>query len=215
MAGFPGIVRAQTSTVRIAASSAATQADGYFADQLGLFKQAGITATITATGRGSETLQMVARGDIDMASATPQAIANAIIHDIPIRIVAVGAVYVDPPAVGLYVAKDSTIKSPADLKNTTVAVNSLGDSQTLGVWQWMADNKVDPSSVKIVEVPFSAITAALAQGDRRRMPRGTVHCGRQRRNSTRAQRLCKPRSPSGRSVSGTPKPTSSRRTPRW
>jgi NitT/TauT family transport system substrate-binding protein len=160
-AGFPGIVRAQASTVRIAASSAATQAEGYFADQLGAFKQAGINATISATGRGSETLQMVARGDIDIASATPQAIANAIIHDIPIRIIAIGAVYVDPPAVGLYVAKDSTIKSAADLKNTTVAVNSLGDSQTLGVWQWMADNKVDSSSVKIVEIPFSAISAAL------------------------------------------------------
>ena len=61
----------------------------------------------------------------------------------------------------LAVLKDSTIKSPADLAGSTVGVNSLGDSQTLGVWQWLANNRLDPASVKIVEIPFSAIGAAL------------------------------------------------------
>src|SRR6202021_2716733 len=82
-AGVPAIVRAQTSAIRIAASSAATQAEGYFADQLGFFKQAGLSATITTTGRGAETLEAVVRGDIDIASATPEGIAKAIIHNIP------------------------------------------------------------------------------------------------------------------------------------
>lgn len=94
--GFPAVVRAQTSTLRIAASTAATQAEGYFADQLGFFKQAGITATISTTGRGSETIEAVVRGDIDMASATPEGIANAVIHNIPLRIIATGAIYVEP-----------------------------------------------------------------------------------------------------------------------
>jgi NitT/TauT family transport system substrate-binding protein len=163
--GFPAIVRAQTSTLRMAASAAATQAEGYFADQLGFFKQAGITVTINTTARGAETLAGISRGDLDIASATPQGIANAIIHNIPLRIIGIGAIYVDPPAVGLYVAKDSKISRASDLSNTTVAVNSLNDSQTLGVWQWMNDNKVDPSTVKIVEIPFSAIGAALKRGE--------------------------------------------------
>lgn len=165
LGGFPAIVRAQTSTLRMAASAAATQAEGYFADQLGYFKQAGITVSINTTARGAETLAGISRGDLDIASATPQGVANAIIHNIPLRIIGIGAIYVDPPAVGLYVAKDSKISRPADLANTTVAVNSLNDSQSLGVWQWMSDNKVDPSTVKIVEIPFSAIGAALKRGE--------------------------------------------------
>ena len=165
LGGFPAVVRAQTSTLRMAASAAATQAEGYFADQLGYFKQAGITVTINTTARGAETLAGISRGDLDIASATPQGVANAIIHNIPLRIIGIGAIYVDPPAVGLYVAKDSKISRPSDLSNTTVAVNSLNDSQSLGVWQWMSDNKVDPSTVKIVEIPFSAIGAALKRGE--------------------------------------------------
>lgn len=159
--GFPAIVRAQASSVRMAASGAATQAEGYFADQLGVFKAAGITTTITTTLRGAETLAAVSRGDIDIAAATPEGIANAILHNIPLKIIAIGGIFTEPPAVGLFVSKDSAIKSPADLTGTTVAVNSLGDSQSLGVWQWMVNAKVDPSTVKIVEIPFAAIPAAL------------------------------------------------------
>lgn len=163
--GFPAIVRAQTSTLRIGASTAATQAEGYFADQLGFFKQAGITATITTTGRGAETLEAVVRGDLDLASTTPEGVANAVIHNIPLRIVATGAIYVEPPAVGLFVVKGSPLKRPADFVNATVGVNSLNDSQSLGLWQWMADNHVDPSSVKIIEIPFASMAASLKRKD--------------------------------------------------
>ena len=162
---FPTPARAQTSTVRIAASAAATQAEAYYADQLGFFKQAGITATLSSAARSAETLQLVARGDIDVASATPEGIANAIIHGIPVRIVAIGAIYVEPAAIGLYVAKDSPIKGAADLANAIVGVNSLNDSQSLGVWAWMSDNHVDPSKVKIVEIPFPSMAAALKRKD--------------------------------------------------
>jgi NitT/TauT family transport system substrate-binding protein len=160
-AGFPAIVRAQTSTIRIAASSAATQAEGYFAEQLGIFKQFGISSTITTTGRGAETLEAVVRGDIDVASTTPEGVANAVLHNIPLKIIAVGTIFVEPAPVILAVAKDSTIKNASDLVNTTLGVNSLNDSQTLGVWQWMVNNKIDPTRVKIVEIPFASISAAL------------------------------------------------------
>jgi NitT/TauT family transport system substrate-binding protein len=165
LSAFPAVVRAQTSTVSIAASAAATQAEAYYADQLGYFKQAGITATLSSAARSAETLQLVARGDIDVASATPEGIANAVIHNIPVRIIAIGTIYVEPAAVGLYVAKDSTIKGPADLADGVVGVQSLGDSQSLGVWAWMSDNHVDPSKVKIVEMPFPSMAAALTRKD--------------------------------------------------
>ena len=162
---FPARVRAQSSSVRIAASPAATQAEAYFADQLGYFKAAGITATLSTAARSAETLAGVARGDIDVASATPEGIANAIIHNIPLRIIAIGTIYVEPAALGLFVAKDSTVKTAADLASAVVGVNSLNDTQSLGVWQWMVDNKVDPSKVKILEIPFPSMAAAIKRKD--------------------------------------------------
>ena len=48
LAAFPPTARAQAASVRIAASAAATQAEAYYADQLGFFKQAGITATLSS-----------------------------------------------------------------------------------------------------------------------------------------------------------------------
>ncbi len=161
LASFPALVRAERASVRIAASPAATQAEAYYAEQLGIFKQAGISTTLSTASRGAETLAGIARGDIDVAHATPQGIANAVIHNIPLKIFAAGAIYVEPAAVGLYVTKDSPMKGAADLVNATIAVNSLNDSQSLGVWAWMSDNHVDPTTVKIIEIPFSSMAAAL------------------------------------------------------
>ena len=165
LTAFPARVRAQSSTVRIAASNAATQAEAYYADQLGYFKSAGITVTLSSAARSAETLAGVARGDIDIASATVQGIANAIIHNIPLRIIALGTIYVEPPALGLYVAKDSTVRTASDLETAVLGVNSLNDTQSLGLWQWMADNKVDSSKVKILEIPFASMAAAIKRKD--------------------------------------------------
>ena len=110
-------------------------------------------------------MSAVARGDIDVGSATPEGIANAIIHNIPVRIIAPGTIYVEPAALGLYVAKDSPIKGPGELARAVVGVNSLNDSQSLGVWAWMSDNRVDPSAVKVVEIPFPSMAAALKRKD--------------------------------------------------
>lgn len=162
----PHIARAQNSTVRVGASPAATQAEAYYAEQLGIFKAAGISTTQTIVTRSSDSLAAVIAGDLDVGSTTPQAIGNAIIHGIPIRVIATGAVYAgNPPPVQLFVAKNSTLSDAKSFENSTFAVQTLNDTQTLGMLVWLQQNKVDTTKIKFIEMPFSTMAAALARGE--------------------------------------------------
>lgn len=158
---------AQTlSSVHFAASPAATQAEAYYAEQLGFFKQAGITTTQTFVTRGPDALAGVLGGDFDVGSSTPPSIANAIIRGIRIRVIAPGMVYVGNPApFGLFVLNDSPIHGPRDMDGATVAVQNLNDQQQLGVLAWLDQSRAEASRVKFIEMPFSTMTAALQRGE--------------------------------------------------
>lgn len=161
----PRRVWAQTAAVRVGASPASTQAEAYYAEQLGFFKHAGIATTQTIVTRGADSLAGVVRGDLDVGSTTPPSIANAIIHEIPIRIIATGAVYTDPPPFQLFVAKDSPLHDARSLERAVVAVQTLNDSQMLGVWTWFEQSGVDTTRAKFIEMPFSTMPAALKRGE--------------------------------------------------
>jgi ABC-type nitrate/sulfonate/bicarbonate transport system substrate-binding protein len=108
----PGRAWAQTSAsaIRIGTSPASTQAEAYYAEQLGFFKQAGITTTQTFVTRSTDTLAAIIRGDLDIGLTSPQAIANAIIHGVPIQIIATAAVFAgNPPPTQLFVPKGSAL----------------------------------------------------------------------------------------------------------
>lgn len=164
-AALPRRAWAQTAPIRVGTSPAATQAEAYYADQLGFFKAAGLTVTQTIVTRGIDSLAGVVASTLDVGMTTPQALANAIIHEIPIQVIATGAVYADPPPFQLYVEKDAPQRDARSLERATIAVQTLGDSQTLGIWAWMAQNRVDTTEVKFIEMPFGTMAAALKRGE--------------------------------------------------
>jgi NitT/TauT family transport system substrate-binding protein len=163
----PRLVGAQASTVRVGASAAATQAEAYYAEQLGMFKQAGITTQQTIVTRSSDTLSAIVRGDLDVGSTTPQAIANAIIHGIPIVVIATGGVFAgDPAPVQLLVSKKAPLRNDAKAyERATIAVQTLNDSQSLGVLAWFQRNHVDTTKVKFIEITFPTMSVALDRGE--------------------------------------------------
>jgi len=161
----PAVTFAQASPLRFAASPAATQAEAYYADQLGFFKKAGITITNTIVARGAAAVEGVISGDFDIGSSTPPNIANAIVHGVPLRVIAPGPVYAEPPPFDLCVAKDSPIHTAGDFANVTIAVQTLSDDLTLGILAWLDQNHVDTTKVKFVEMPFPAMAPALARGE--------------------------------------------------
>jgi NitT/TauT family transport system substrate-binding protein len=161
----PGRAFAQSAPVRYAASPAATQAEAYYAEQLGFFKQAGISTIGTIVARGAAAVSGVISGDYDIGSSTPPSIASAIVHGIPLRVIAPGPVYVDPPPFQLFVAKDSPIRTARDLMNSTIAVQTLNDDQGLGILAWLDQNHVDTTKVKFIEMTFPTMPAALTRGE--------------------------------------------------
>ncbi len=160
-------VWAQASTVRVGASAAATQAEAYYAEQLGMFKQAGITTQQTIVRRSSDSLPAMVRGDLDVGSTTPQVIANAIIHGIPIQVIATGGVFAgDPSPVQLLVSNKAPLRNDAKAyEHATVAVQTLNDSQSLGMLAWLKQNHVDTTKVKFLEITFPAMSVALDRGE--------------------------------------------------
>ena len=161
----PRRILAQAAPLRFAASPASTQAEAFYADKLGFFRQAGITATETLVTRGADAVNGVVDGDFDIGCSTPPSIANAIIHNLPIRIIAPGPVYVNPAPFGLYVAKTSPVRRAQDLLNTIIATQTLNDDGTLGILAWLDQNHVDTTKVKFIELTFPSMAPALMRGE--------------------------------------------------
>lgn len=61
----------------------------------------------------------------------------------------------------IVVKGDSPVKSPADLKDTTVALNAIGNIGDLALAHTMTNHGLDRDDVKFVEIPFPEMAAAI------------------------------------------------------
>ena len=68
------------------------------------------------------------------------------------------------PVNALMVAKNSPIKTARDLDGKTVAVPGLGTGADYTVRDWLRANGADLATIKIIELPYSAMPAALEAG---------------------------------------------------
>jgi ABC-type nitrate/sulfonate/bicarbonate transport system substrate-binding protein len=131
----------------------------------GAFARAGLDVTMQGQRSGSAVASGVAGGtyQIGKISMYPLILAHA--KGIPFVIVAGGGLSTPQnPITGLLARPDSPIKTPADLKGKTVGVGSLTDMFSLTMRAWMDKHGVDPTSLKMVEIPISALGAAIAEG---------------------------------------------------
>jgi len=79
--------------------------------------------------------------------------------------IAPGGVYISSaPTAGLIVAKTSSIKTAADLAGKTIAVPALRSLAEITTKAWLDQNHVDVGTQKFLELPYSAMDAALAAG---------------------------------------------------
>jgi NitT/TauT family transport system substrate-binding protein len=83
---------------------------------------------------------------------------------VPVKIVAPSTVYTLSYPFGILVKKDAPIQTAADLNGKTFATPSLNDYSSLFLQAWVDQNGGNAQSMKAVELPSSAMTAALGQG---------------------------------------------------
>jgi NitT/TauT family transport system substrate-binding protein len=151
--------------IRVGEVNTDLYAEGYYALEAGMFKAAGLNVQVTTFATGGASATALAGNAVDVAITNPIALANAITHDVPWVIVALGGVYSSKaPSTALCVGSKSALRVPADFAGKTVAVSSLGNLEQIGFQQWLATNGVDPSAVRFVELKSTQMAPALERG---------------------------------------------------
>lgn len=136
-----------------------------WAEQSGIFRRYGLDVHIDAQRSGSAVAAGVAGGAYQFGKSSLMALIAAHARKVPIVIVAPGGIYdASHPINGLIVKVDSPLKSGADFNGKTIAVSSLGDLYTIGTYAWLEKTGGDWTSVKLVELPISAVFEAVVSG---------------------------------------------------
>jgi ABC-type nitrate/sulfonate/bicarbonate transport system substrate-binding protein len=133
--------------------------------QSGLFRRNGLDVQLSPERSGPAITAGVAGGayQIGKASITPLILAHA--KGLQFVIVAPAGVYTSAaPIDGMFVPKESPVKTGADLNGKTFGVYGIGDIYTISARAWMEKNGGDPNSLKFVELPISAMVEAIATG---------------------------------------------------
>jgi NitT/TauT family transport system substrate-binding protein len=165
---FPAGAFAQTATpVKASWSPSDLSSPGYYARDLGYFRDAGLDLHVEPNTSGAAVAAAVAGGTIEIGFSNLLALVVAYEKGIPFTMIASGnlAVAGPHPAIGLLsVKKSSPIHVAKDLEGKTVAVDSLGSFSVPGVRNWMDKAGADSKTVRFVELPYSAMPAAISAG---------------------------------------------------
>lgn len=136
----------------------------YYAVKNGLFARANLEVELVGTSSGSAAVTAVVGGTYEVAKTSLLSVFTAHLRAIPITIVAPQFESgVDKPYSVLQVATDSPYHTGADLNGKTVGVSALNDLNTLATMAWVDKTGGDWRSLKFVEIPNSALDAALSQ----------------------------------------------------
>lgn len=135
-----------------------------YGQQSGIFAKAGLSIELQALGSGSATAAAVAGGSIDIGKSSLAALIAAHARGIGFQILTPASIYDDAtPVAGFIVSKDAGITNVRDLNGKTVAASSLKDLIAIATQSWIDQNGGDSKTVHFIELPSSAVTAALEQ----------------------------------------------------
>lgn len=152
-------------TVRVATPPLDTGAQAFFATDKGFFKQAGLDVEVTVIG-SSAVGPAVASGTVDVAQSSMATLASAREHGQPFVVIAPSAIFTTkfPATAGIMVGKNSPMRTGRDFNGKTVAVSQLLGIAQVTVANWIDKTGGDSSTVKFIEMPPAAMTAALDGG---------------------------------------------------
>ena len=155
----------QVTKIRVATLPIDVASQALYAKDQGFFEAAGLDADISIMNNGPAIASAVAGGSIDFGAANIVTMASAYEHGLPYVLVAPGGAYTDTqPTSKLVVPNASPIKTARDLNGKTVAVNALNSIDSVGAQAWIDKNGGDSKTAKFIEMPYSAMGAAVASG---------------------------------------------------
>jgi NitT/TauT family transport system substrate-binding protein len=140
-------------------------AQAFYAQDLGMFKQAGLDTEVSITNFGTQVASAVAGGSIEIGQSNIISLAAAHQSGLPFALIAAAGLYSSQkPTSMMVVDKNSPLKTAKDLNGKTVAVNGLKSITQISVQAWADANGGDSTQIKFVEMPFVQMESALASG---------------------------------------------------
>ena len=164
--GFAQPASPQTSPVlHVATGGKETDAEVFYAQDLGYFAKAGLKVDITIMQNGAAIGSAIVAGSLQVGSSSTLIIANAQAKGLPFAFIAPGGQYNDAtPSTVLVVPVNSPIASAKDLAGKTIAVLSLRGIDQASTEKWIDENGGNSAAVKFVEISPPEMPAALARG---------------------------------------------------
>jgi NitT/TauT family transport system substrate-binding protein len=136
-----------------------------YAQEAGILRAHGLDVHFAAQRSGSATTAAVIGGAYALGKASVMSLINAHVHGVPLVLIFPGGVYKSGSThSGMIVRADSPIKTGADVNGKLVAVSALNDLYTIGAYAWVDAHGGDWTSLKLLEIPISAITEAVVSG---------------------------------------------------
>jgi NitT/TauT family transport system substrate-binding protein len=133
------------------------------------FADEGIDLTVEpSAGGGTSVVPQVLSGEFDVTGLDLVSALTTMSKGLPLKMVAAGSSTSTRPEgdfSGLLVKPDSPIKGPEDLGGASIAVNALRNINEIAIRDMLEEEGIPRSKVKLVEMPFPEILAAVQRGD--------------------------------------------------
>ena len=131
----------------------------------GTFAREGIDLHVNPLLSGAAGASAVSSGALPIAKSSVIALVAAYARGLPFVIIAPSVVFTaDKPSSGLVVRKDSPLRPGKDFNGKTIGVSSLVDARVIAIKAWTDQNGGDATTLKFIEVPASAVLAAVDAG---------------------------------------------------
>ncbi|MFJ7077190.1 ABC transporter substrate-binding protein [Streptomyces sp. NPDC098781] len=139
----------------------------YLGQKKGFFEKQGLKLEFTTAQGGAAIVPGVASGQFQFGFSNVTSLMVAQSNGVPVKAVANGIASTGVKGKdfnGLMVKRDSPIKSAKELEGKKVAINTLKNINETAVRQAVREAGGDPDQVKLVEMAFDQMPAALDQG---------------------------------------------------
>lgn len=153
---------AQTTEIRVGVGPVDAAAAIFYADKTGVYKKDGLNVQLLKLPNGAAILSAIAGGSLNLGQGSSLALIQGFVKGLPFTAIGGNQTYDSAkPDYGLLVPVDSPITKPSDLEGKTFGVVSLQDQNSLATFAWLDAHGVDRSTLKFVEMPASAMLAAM------------------------------------------------------
>lgn len=156
-----------TVTVKLGLIPIVDVAPVYLGEKKGFYAKHGLKLSIATAQGGAAIVPGVVSGQFQFGFSNVTSLMVAQSNDVPVKAVANGIASTGQPDKdfgAITVKKGSPLKSPKDLEGKKVAINTLKNINETAVRASVRKAGGDPDKVKLVEMPFDQMPAALDDG---------------------------------------------------